>query len=261
MDHGKSVVLFLVDSMRPDGLLKAETPTLDRLIASGSHSLTCRSVFPSKTLPCHASLFFTVDPDVHGIVDNVWSPVRCDAPSLFDVLKANGMKAASFYNWEPLRDLSRPESLEASFFVRDSYDCNADPSIADLASAYLRENPVHFAFVYLHHTDAAGHREGWMSEAYLRAISGADRCIGRVIENLGENTITMVTADHGGHEKSHGTELDEDMLVPLIVSGPGISSGRRLEGSLKITDLAPTILRSLGMAAPPQWVGRAIEFE
>lgn len=69
----------------------------------------------------------------------------------------------------------------------------------------------------------------------------------------------MVTSDHGGHEFTHGTPCDEDMTTPLIISGPGIAPGSKIASPVSIMDIAPTILSFLGVPAPAEWSGSALE--
>ncbi len=261
MTERPRVILFLVDGMRPDGLLAAETPTLDRLRAAGAHTLTARTVMPSMTLPCHASLMLGVPPERHGITTNVWTPQVRPVPGLFDVLAAAGLTTAFFYNWEELRDLARPGALHAAFMVKDvTGDGTPDSEVARLAAGWLRDHPVDFAFVYLGATDIAGHAWGWMSEPYLAAISHADRCIGDVLAALPDDLTVIVTSDHGGHDQTHGTDCPEDMTTPVILSGPGIPAGVSIERPVQITDLAPTIARLLGVPAPAEWIGSPLTF-
>ena len=118
----KKVVVFLVDGMRPYGLRLAHTPFMDEVLEQGAYTFHGRSVMPTTTLPCHASLFFSIPPDLHGIRDNVWQALPTPIPGLFDVIYEQGLAAAAFYNWEPLRDLSRPGSLAASCFLKDVPD-------------------------------------------------------------------------------------------------------------------------------------------
>ena len=66
----EKVVLILVDGMRPDGMLKCGHPFVEELMKKSSYSLTAKTVFPSVTLPCHMSLFHSVDPDRHGVTTN-----------------------------------------------------------------------------------------------------------------------------------------------------------------------------------------------
>ena len=258
----RTVVLFLVDGLRPDGMQQADTPVMDNLVASGVHTLDGRTVAPSVTLPCHMSLFLGVDPGRHGITTNTWTPQARPVPGLIEVLRASGGQAASFYNWEQLRDISRPGSLQASFFLSNCHDAggSGDRELAALATSWLSKNEVDFAFVYLGYADIAGHGYGWMSEPYLEGIANADRCIGQVIGVLPADSTIIVTSDHGGHDHTHGTDCDEDMTIPLIISGAGIPAGQPIGRQVAITDIAPTAAGLLGLAAPPEWTGRAIEF-
>ena len=66
------VLLILSDGMRPDGL--DAHPAAARLMREGSYTLRARTVMPSVTLPCHMSLFHSVDPGRHGILTNTYVP-------------------------------------------------------------------------------------------------------------------------------------------------------------------------------------------
>jgi phosphopentomutase len=175
------------------------------------------------------------------------------------VLQDARLTTAFFYNWEELRDLGRPGSLNASFMVKDTTgDGSADTAVAHLAASWLPGNPVNFTFVYLGGTDIAGHAWGWMSDSYLQAIGHADRCIGTVLDVLPADCTILVTSDHGGHEQMHGTNCPEDMTTPLIFSGPGIPAGKLLPDAIQITDIAPTIAHFFGVRAPKEWIGQPI---
>jgi predicted AlkP superfamily pyrophosphatase or phosphodiesterase len=259
----KHVVLFLVDGMRPDGLQAADTPFIDELTSRGLYTYRARSVFPTTTLPCHVSLFHSIPPEVHGVRNNTWQPLPAPVPGLTDVVAQSGLTAAAFYNWEELRDISRPGSLAASFYLKDVPDDGGqtDRDIAALAAAWLQAHDWSFAFVYLHNTDKNGHRSGWMSDAYLAAIGNADRCIRGVCRVLPDDTAVIVTSDHGGHENTHHSDLEEDMTIPFVLSGPGVPQGREMSGAFGILDVAPTVASLLGLTAPAEWVGRPLALD
>ena len=259
----KSVVLFVVDGLRPDGLRKAETPSIDSLVNDGAYTLEARTVMPSVTLPCIASMLLGTDPKHHGVITNTWSASGCSIPSIIDLVHDEGMTTASFYNWEPLRDLSKPGSLNASFFLDNAEEPQGDLEIARLAGDYLLHKPTSFTFIYLGHTDAAGHKYGWMMEGYFKAIKNADIAIRNVIEAVNRseaagNTVFIVTSDHGGHQKIHGTDMPEDLIVPWIISGSGIPSNLKLREPVNIIDTAPTIAALLGIEKPKEWRGRVV---
>jgi predicted AlkP superfamily pyrophosphatase or phosphodiesterase len=262
MTNLKPVILILIDGLRPDGLVKAETPILDRLIAAGAYTLSARTVMPSITLPCHTSLFLGVNPEQHGVTTNLWALPNPPIPDLLDTICSNGGKSASFYNWEELRDISRPGSLHASFFLKNCYDVDGvgDLELAKLATAWLSRNPMDFTFIYLGYTDTAGHDHGWMSERYLKAITNADRCIGLILSALPVESTVIVTSDHGGHDRSHGTDSDDDMIVPFIIRGPDIPAGYTIDQPINIIDIAPTIAVLLGITPSAEWAGIPLEF-
>ena len=112
----KKVILISVDGMRPDGLLACGDPYVQELMKRAYYTLDGRTVMPSVTLPCHMSLFHSVDPSRHGITTNLYMPQVRPIDGLFDILHAAGKKNAFFYSWEQLRDISRPGHLHKSLF-------------------------------------------------------------------------------------------------------------------------------------------------
>ena len=127
--------LALIDGMRPDALTALNHPFFQELCRSSRYSLDMRTVMPSVTLPCHMSLFHSVTPERHGIITNTYVPQVRPVKGLCEVLNDAGKSCASFYTWEPLRDLSRPLSLAHSTFFsgrRYTYQV-ADAMVTDAA--------------------------------------------------------------------------------------------------------------------------------
>jgi phosphopentomutase len=205
-------------------------------------------------------MFFGVEPERHGITTNVWAPPVRPVVGLIEALHRAGRTCAFFYNWEQLRDLTPPGNWSASYYMSNVTDegGTGDVEIAELAVARLKRSPVDFAFVYLGHTDEAGHLHGWMSAQYLAAIGNADRCISEVCRAAGEGANVIVTSDHGGHGKSHGTDMPEDILTPIVMWGPDVPAMGQLERQARITDIAPTILDLFGVPTPEEWIGASL---
>ena len=85
------VMLILVDGMRPDAMV--QMPQAQTLMAKSAYTLNAQTVFPSVTLPCHMSLFHSVDPARHGITTNLYMPQVRPINGLCEVLKSNGKKS------------------------------------------------------------------------------------------------------------------------------------------------------------------------
>ena len=138
----RKVLLILADGFRPDALAACGHPFADRLLSLGSYCLNTLTVWPSVTLPCHMSLFHSVSPDRHGILTNTYVPQVRPVNGLCEQLKAAGKTSAFFYDWEELRDLSRPASLSYSFFASGStftYQ-KADRMLTENALVFWRRN-------------------------------------------------------------------------------------------------------------------------
>lgn len=260
MSKFSPLTLFvMIDGLRPDALAQIDCPTLTGLCERGSSTLAATSVMPSVTLPCHMSIFHSVPPTRHGVVTNDFQPMARPLPGLIDVAKGAERRCVAVYNWEPLRNLSLPLSLDFAWYHDLSYQEDGDDLTADAAIRYLPAIRPDFAFVYFGTVDTAGHRYGWMSDGYLRQAERVDRQLGRLLAALPDDTHLIVQADHGGHERTHGTESPDDMTIPWIAAGPSIRQGYEITAPVSLLDTAPTLARILGVPAHRDWEGRCVE--
>ncbi|MBD2871911.1 alkaline phosphatase family protein [Paenibacillus arenilitoris] len=253
------VLLILVDGMRPDSLELAGHPYIAEMKAKGSSALDARTVMPSVTLPCHMSLFHAVPPERHGIVENVYTAQVRPIAGLFEQLAAHGKSCGLFHNWAELRDLARPGALAHSCFISGSvYTYEAtNQMLTDRAIEYMNEESPDFVFLYLGLVDEIGHRHGWMSEAYIQSVYDSWVCIERAARAIPEDYAVIVMADHGGHDRTHGTDMPEDMTIPIVMKGGSFSPGQRIEGA-SIIDVAPTIAKLLGVPGNKDWEGKCL---
>ncbi len=253
------VVFFMLDGVRPDALAQANCPNLAALIKRGSLTRRATSVMPCITLPCHTSIFHSVPPSRHGITSNEWHPMARPLPGLVDVLGAANRTAAFFYNWEQLRDISRPGNLDFSFFHNGQHMLEGDDLTSAEAVRYLARRQPDFMFVYFGTVDVVGHDYGWMSREYLAQLERVDAALGGVVQALPADYALVIQADHGGHDRDHGLNVPEDMTIPWLAVGPGIRAGHEIQASVNLIDTAPTIARLLNLAPHPDWEGHCIE--
>jgi len=254
----KKVILISIDGMRPDGLQQCGNPYVKTMEQECAYTYTARSMVPSVTLPCHFSMAHSVTPQRHGILTNIYVPQVRPVKGLFERVAESGGVSAMFYGWEPLRDISRPESLKFATYIQSYTSESVDTVLTDEAIRVIDEYKPDFAFLYLVDTDEkGGHDNGWMSEEYLRRVSIAIDNVKRVVERFGEEYTVIVMADHGGHDRSHGSELPEDMTIPLFFRGADFNAGE-MTGDCSLLDIAPTVTAVLGIAADNEWEGRAV---
>jgi len=111
-------------------------------------------------------------------------------------------------------------------------------------------------------------RNGPLSEAkkeqlrhgYLASISYLDAQVGKVLDainklELGKNTIIIFTSDHGYHAGEHGqfgkwTNFEVGARVPLMISGPGATTGTTTASIVELVDLYPTLLELCMLPRP-----------
>ena len=254
----KKVILISVDGMRPDGLKACGNSYIAELEKMATYSYGAKTVFPSVTFPCHFSMTHSVTPERHGILTNTYVPQVRPISGIFEKIKAIGGVSAMFYGWEPLRDIALPGTLKFATYVNSYMKESSDTVLTDEAERIIAENKPDFAFLYMVETDEkGGHDNGWMSEEYLRRISIAVDNIKRVIEKFGDEYTVIIMADHGGHNRSHGTDLDEDMIIPLFFIGDEFGRANEVSG-LSILDIAPTIAKVMGFEPEPEWEGKSI---
>lgn len=111
--------------------------------------------------------------------------------------------------------------------------------------------------------DHAGHESGHDTPAYYDAIARADRYVGRIVQatkdaGIFENTIFIITSDHGGKEKGHGGKTLLEMETPFIIYGKGIKEGYQITDVMMQFDVAATIAEIFHLKRPQAWRGQPI---
>ena len=252
------VILISIDGMRPDGLKGCGNPYLKALEAECAYTYAGRSVFPSVTFPCHFSMTHSVTPERHGILTNTYVPEVRPVVGLFERIKMFGGVSAMFYGWEELRDIARPASLKFATYVNAYMEESGDTVLTDEAIRVIDRHDPDFTFLYMVETDEkGGHDNGWMSEEYLRRISVALDNTKRIIDRYCDTHSVIIMADHGGHDRSHGTRMPEDMTVPFFFRGKRFAPGE-ISRPVSLLDIAPTVAALLGIPPEEEWEGTSL---
>ncbi len=100
-------------------------------------------------------------------------------------------------------------------------------------------------------------------DLYDAGIRQMDEELGRLISFLREerrleDTLLVITSDHGEEFLERGgvlhgrTQFQEVVRVPLILRGPGLPRGQRIESTVSLLDVMPTVLAlaGIGQLAP-----------
>jgi tetratricopeptide (TPR) repeat protein len=271
-----SVVLVTLDTTRADyaGVGRLEggrslTPHLDALARGGVRFRNALTPSP-LTLPAHCSLLTGLEPPAHGVRDNGVASLPAGIPTLAEAFAARGYRTAAFVS---SRVLDRRFGLARGFEIYDDVivaerigeqgyperDAAAVTGAALAWAAGLEAGRPYFLWVHYYDPHAPYLPPGdWKGAPAARRYAGeiafVDREVGRLLEGLpgAGRRIVAAVGDHGEMlgehgEKEHGVFLYQAALaVPLLLSGPGVSSGRVVDGPAATRGLAATLLALSG---------------
>ena len=264
----KHVVLIGVDGMGAYAFKKAQLPVMQSMMANGSWSLEARSVLPSSSAANWASMNMGAGPELHGFT--TWGSKSPDMPSR--VLDEYGMfpsiagllrksrqqsEIGFIYEWDGIGYLF-PKAA-----VNKDQNCNGDIALTNAVVEYIESKKPDFLFVHLHDVDSVGHTVGHDTPEYYASVERTDAHIGEILKSIeragiADETMVLVTADHGGIKKGHGSTTMVEMQIPWIVTGPGIRKNHHVEESIMTFDTAATIAAALKLKAPQVWIGRPV---
>ena len=104
---------------------------------------------------------------------------------------------------------------------------------------------------------------------YLGFCALIDDQVARILEHLStrgalDNTIVVFVSDHGDMMGCHGLNkkgyplhYEEALQVPLVMAGPGIESGRKVDGLVSLVNLMPTLAELSGVPLPEPGAGQS----
>ncbi len=279
--RARHLLLVTLDTTRADrlgcyGYPSAETPTLDRLAATGVRFATAYTSAP-VTLPAHASILTGRYPPAHGVRDNGKFSLSEEAVTLAEILRDAGFQTGAFVSAVVL---ARMFGTAQGFEHYDDRSINtrvADHGIQDRPANYTTDAAIEWLsgldlaaqriFLWVHYFDPHLPHippEPFRSrhaDPYDAEIAFADSEVGRLLDYLGQvgaagDVLVVVMSDHGESLGEHGEVThgifvyDATVRVPLILAHPSLPAGRVVTDPVSVVDVMPTVLRLLGVAAP-----------
>ncbi|TFH14778.1 hypothetical protein E4H04_09600, partial [Candidatus Bathyarchaeota archaeon] len=193
---------------------RKNVPTLNRL--ESIHGTIIHSVMKSITPVNFATMLTGASSEAHGI-NTREMPLRLE--TIFDVMRESGLKSAT-----AARALSSLGMLISPHSDRPGIsESNLDVEVAEIAVKNLGDG-FNLVWVQLLDVDDAGHAFGPYSVESMEALVRADKNLRAILEATKDYGYSvMVLADHGQHTKgdglhggTHGTDLSEDIEVPLL---------------------------------------------
>lgn len=253
------VFIVSFDGGKPSVMQESDMPFFKSLLKNAAVSWQAQTISPSITLVSHTSMVTGVKPATHGILWNSWKPERgpVKVPTVFQLARAKGLRTALFAGKDKFDHLNIPGTLDKSF--TPSADAG---KVAAEAAAYIKTNRPQMTMVHFPDPDTAGHAYGWGSPEQKKSFADCDKALRVVYEaartaGILHKSTWIFSADHGGHGRTHGTDLPDDMTIPWIATGAGVKAGT-LPRPILTCDTAATALWLHGITVPPTWDGRPV---
>ena len=273
-----NVLLITIDTLRPDRLScystkYLKTPRIDALAAKGAVFDRAFAHTPT-TLPSHTNILLGTTPLYHGVHDNSKFRVSEDFLTLAEHLKSSGYSTAAFVG---------SFALDSRFGLTQGFDVYDDSYPSKSYTTFVpserkAEKVIHSALGWLEKQDSRWFawvhlwdphtlylppepfKTRFKDDPYSGEVAYVDSELGKLFdylenENLTENTLVILTGDHGESLGEHGElthtyfAYNSTLWVPLIFAGPGIDA-RRIDEYVSHVDIFPSLCDFLGIEKP-----------
>lgn len=266
------VIFIGLDGWGSFSVENADMPNVKALMAEGCYTLQKRAVLPSSSAVNWATMFMGANPEVHGHTQ--WNSYTPEIPS-YQILK-NGKFPTVFQ----LIDEKYPEAEIGCIFEWDGIehvidslafdyheqtpDCEKYPTaLGEMAVRYILEKKPDLGVFIYDSPDHPGHEYGYGSEGYYANLKVLDGYIGEIIAAVKEadiydDTIFIVTSDHGGIGTGHGGKSMMEIETPFIIAGKNIRKAGQFDRPMMQFDVAATIAEIFGVATPDVWRAKSM---
>jgi predicted AlkP superfamily pyrophosphatase or phosphodiesterase len=270
MNDKTSLVLIGFDAWGAYSFPKADMPMAKRMAQNGSSTMNARCVRPAKSSCNWASMVMGADPDIHGYIDWDTTVPAFETPTdhygifptIFALMRDQRpeLKIGYFYEWDLLR-LFCPDAAAHRKEMMGSL--SYDPAQAERIADYIREEKPDFTFIQFDEPDHRGHEAGHDTPPYYELLTRLDSLaaiIEKGVKDSGayDDTIFILTSDHGGVERDHGGDTPMERNIPLIVFGKNVRKGYTIKSMVMIYDIPATMAYIFGVKTPQPWIGRPI---
>lgn len=268
------VILIGLDGWASHDLDKAhDIPNLMSLMEGGACSMHKRSVIPSSSAINWASMFMGVGPEMHGYttwgsktpeVASITTNGNNIFPTIFSVIREHYPEAETgcTFEWDGIKYVIDTLSISYVEYFNEGWK-HLEENCDKIVQYIQNKKPVFFAPCF-DGIDGIGHEKGWYTEDYYDYLVRIDCCVGRIIQALKDagiydDTVIIVTGDHGGHDQGHGTLDLRDMESPLVIYGKKTRTHHQLDEPIVQYDIAATIAYILGVDIPEAWRGKPVK--
>jgi predicted AlkP superfamily pyrophosphatase or phosphodiesterase len=267
----KHVIWIGLDGWGAYSMDKAIMPVTKGFMQEGAYTLKKRSVLPSSSALNWASMFMGACPELHGYT--TWGSKTPELPSrelnqhgtfptVFQLYREANPEAeiGCVYDWSGIKYVI--DTLAFNYWEQGPDYTKDSVSLKNMAVKYITEKKPNLFAVIFDNPDHVGHSAGHDTPGYYDKLKELDGYIGEIVEavkqaGMMDETVFVITGDHGGIDRGHGGMTMMEMETPFIISGKPIKKGFCFDNvSMMQFDCASTLAKLLGLTQPQVWIGR-----
>ena len=235
---------------------EANTPETDAIFANGATTYTGICANPSISAQSWGSLMTGVIPSLHGLTNEITAntpyAMSDEYPTIFRIVR-EAMPSAVLHSYTAWNNINIGIVENGINVVKGTGD---EDGVTQSAINAIKNASPELMFVQFNAPDSAGHSYGYGTQAHLDAIEQTDARIGRIYDAVVEagildDTLFIVTTDHGGTGKGHGGWTDDEKYIFFGATGKTINKTNEL--SLYIRDIPATVCNALGIEGRDNW--------
>ena len=272
-NRAKHVVLIGLDGWGAYSVESADIPHIKKLMEEGCYTLKKRSVLPSSSAVNWASMFMGAGPELHGYT--TWGSKVPELPSrvvnehgifptIFSLLREAQPESeiGCLYEWNGIKYVV--DTLALSHYALAPNYKKHPQALCSMAEEYIAKHRPTLLAVCFDNPDHVGHKQGHDTPTYYEKLHELDDYVGRIIQavkkaGMYQETIFIITSDHGGVDKNHGGKSMLEMETPFIISGKGVRKGGEFQESMMQFDVDSTIAYIFDLEQPQVWIGRPMK--
>ena len=267
------VLVIGIDGWGGYSLDKAhDIPHLRSLMEQGCYTVHKRSVLPSSSGVNWASMFNGSCPELHGYTE--WNSRVPEIPSVelnehgkfptvFSILRKErpDVVTGCLTEWDGIKHVVDTLAID-NYAIASNWEKDHE-ELCRMAEQYIRERRPELLAVCWDQLDHTGHTVGHDTQEYYQTLAELDVLVDRLVQALKDagiydDTIIIVTGDHGGKEKGHGGKTLLEMEHPFIICGKGIRQGGIIAEPMMQYDTAATLAHILALPTPQSWIGHPV---
>lgn len=245
-----------------------ECPFIREMMQEGSYTLNKRTVLPSSSGPNWAAMMNGTPVEATGIISNNATPdfkplvltEHNAQPTFFHQLKQVCPEAETgvICEWGDFLNYTDPACVDYQKKIHDPETFTE--AVVEESVQYIQEKKPVLCFIHIDALDHKGHANGQGSPEYYAELPLVDSRVQRIVEGIKaagiyEDSIIMLTSDHGHLGTGHGGTSMLEIETPFVIWGKGVKKNHEIQETVLEYDIAATVAKILNLPVPQSWRG------